>query len=991
MFKEEGMSLKTTPKGLLAALAALCLVFLQLPAVMGVSAATAGTHRAAVAHHAAASRAGVTPRSQGGSGAFVFTTSTTNTATLTPTNGPVGAPITVTGSISASTPVTFSIADAGVTTPLGSATSNGSGAFTFNTTLPLTLPTGAASIQAAVGATQTASATFTVNPATLAASTVFGTSTVSGTLCTTVTLNGTNFAPGVTIAPTFVYTTANGVTNTVVLTNVTPISDGSSMEGDFTTTAEITSTIVPSIPYSFTDAISAGASYPITPTGVYPVPFTVALTPTISAVPNTPGTLLGPVGPVFTAGMTNTLNISGTGGFLPDSPISFTFGLTGTTPISVYPTTAATTDSNGNFTAAIPFSTSAPGTYVLVANDLGSCNVATTTITVVTPSLPGPPVSTSYFAEGYTGSGAVNGKASFTTNFALLNPNVSSVIVTNTYLLETINEDVVSPTAGAAPDVVVVTHTLSALQDLVVNAATDIASRPVSSGPDAGKTLPGTDQKFATIVQTAGFQSTVLPGLGGQVRGVAAERLIERSNNSGAREDGDVSLGTTSANTSYYFAEGYTKGNFQEYLLLMNPSATTTATVTIVPVPEGSSSGVTTTLPAPFPAITLDAHQRLTLNMRRLNAGAPEAKIGLIVNSDNPIVAERVQYFGPGDGSNRNGEAIAAGLTTAAKQLNFAYGSLTDVATGTITATSDAAQTADDRPFVDVMNPNIGGQLVAGTYSNVTGSTTPASAGQTAHVTISLRDEAGHLIGFFISDVQPGTRFTLTDADLRTGSNSVGFPGVPSVGLGTAVAPTRASVFSVIVSSSERVVSELAQYFGQGSVTPSGDANAGAPGLDLVGAPSGENDVLFPALSTTDPASSLPLSNTVFLYNPGVNTVRVNGTFYGATGVVAHQTYTVGPDAIQVIGTNITDSGGTGSAHGLPIPAGTLGAEFSVDQLRGNFESGEPAQAPETFVAAAVTHSADGSQWWGSQGLYPLPVAPSCSNANGQPLPAGCP
>jgi hypothetical protein len=258
-------------------------------------------------------------------------------------------------------------------------------------------------------------------------------------------------------------------------------------------------------------------------------------------------------------------------------------------------------------------------------------------------------------------------------------------------------------------------------------------------------------------------------------------------------------------------------------------------------------------------------------------------------------------------------------------------------------------------------------------------------------VTISLRDEAGHLIGFFISDVQPGTRFTLTDADLRTGSNSIGFPGVPSVGLGTGAVPTRASVFSVIVSSSERVVSELAQYFGQGSVTPSGDANAGAPGLDLVGAPSGENDVLFPALSTTDPASSLPLSNTVFLYNPGVNTVRVNGTFYGAAGVVAHQTYTVGPDAIQVIGTSITDSGGTGSAHGLPIPAGTLGAEFSVTQLRGNFESGEPAQAPETFVAAAVTHSADGSQWWGSQGLYPLPVAPSCSNAMGQPLPAGCP
>ena len=48
-----------------------------------------------------------------------------------------------------------------------------------------------------------------------------------------------------------------------------------------------------------------------------------------------------------------------------------------------------------------------------------------------------------------------------------------------------------------------------------------------------------------------------------------------------------MSLGTTSANTNYYFAEGYTGSSFQEYLFLLNPSPTVTATVTVVPVPEG--------------------------------------------------------------------------------------------------------------------------------------------------------------------------------------------------------------------------------------------------------------------------------------------------------------------------------------------------------------------------------------------------------------------
>jgi hypothetical protein len=283
-----------------------------------------------------------------------------------------------------------------------------------------------------------------------------------------------------------------------------------------------------------------------------------------------------------------------------------------------------------------------------------------------------------------------------------------------------------------------------------------------------------------------------------------------------------------------------------------------------------------------------------------------------------------------------------------------------DVA-ATITPTAELAQTQDDRPFILVVNPNIAGQVIAGTLS---GSAT--APGPAAHVTIQLRDETGRLLGFFITDVDAGARFTLTYNDLTGSASGIGFPGIPSD------SPTRAGVFSAVVSSSERVVSELAQYYGQGPTTPSGDANSGAPGLVLVGAPTGETDVLFPSLSETDPASTLPLSQTVFLYNPGVNTVRVNGTFYGPTGVLAHNVYTIGPDAIAAVGQGSASSGGV--VAGSVIPMGTTGAEFSTIQQRGMI-NGEPGTAPETFVAAAVTHSADASQWWGTQGLYPLPAA----------------
>jgi len=1026
--KEEGMSLRTTPKGLLAALAALCIILLQIPGAMG-SVAHAATVTAAPARHVIASHTSVRPHTQtiGPSGPVGFTdtisgtTTTTlnanSTASISPTAGPVGTPIQVTGVISNQsgiTPTTNLTVTVAVTDSTGKLALLGStqtvtttGAFTFSAVLPLTTAVGAATVTAATSnafgfreQNVATLPTFTVNQPTVTFTPNLG--TVLN--CITASVGLTNVAPGVPITPTLVYSSTSGVTKTQALALTTvagvvsptvPISNGTVNEGNITGTVTLPSDIA----NGTTGAFSLTATYPITPVGGFPT-FTSGTT-TLSVSPVAPVTTTlttpaGPLGPNFVVGVADTLGVNGAG-FLPNSGVALTIGLSGTTTSAALTTAAApTTDATGAFTSTATFTPIVAGTYIVTATGVNGCNVAVASFQVISGPVPGAPVSTIYFAEGYTGSGASNGKASYVETLDLLNPNVSTVIVTNTYFIETTNEDITTTTA--APDVIVVTHTLPALADISVNVQTDLASQPVSSGPDAGKGLSGFNAKVATRVQTAGFLGTGgLATLGGVVRGVAAERIMERNNNSGTRLDGDVSLGSTSPSTSYYFAEGYTGAGFQEYLLLFNPSSTTPATVTVFRAPEGSAS-------AEGPLVSglvLAPLQRLTLNINRYNSAmttsptAPENKIGLIVNSDptgGPVVAERVSYNGPGNGSSKPGETISAGLSTAAKQLNFAYGSLTAVApdvVSTITPTSDLAQTIDDRPFIEVANPNIAGQIVAGTLSG-----SAAAGGPAAHITIQLRTESGRLLGFFFTDVDAGARFTLSYNDLTGGSSGIAFPGVPLA------APTRAGVFSAVVSSSERVVSELSQYYGLQTLSttpaltvtgPSGDAGAGAPGLTLTGAPSGETNVLFPALSTTDPASAQPLSQTVFLYNPGVDTIRVNGTYFGPAGVLAHYVYQIGADSIAAIGQTTASSGGVTSALTVTIPAGTTGAEFTTVQQRGATQSGEPGQVPETFVATAVTHSADGSNWWGTQGFYPLPVSPLCSTTSGQPLGPGCP
>ena len=93
-------------------------------------------------------------------------------------------------------------------------------------------------------------------------------------------------------------------------------------------------------------------------------------------------------------------------------------------------------------------------------------------------------------------------------------------------------------------------------------------------------------------------------------------------------------LGTNSSATTWFFAEGTTRANFDEWLCLQNPGGTD-AHVTITYYP---ASGPTITR-----TYTVAANTRLTVSANG-DVGANQ-DISAKVLSDQPIIVERPMYF----------------------------------------------------------------------------------------------------------------------------------------------------------------------------------------------------------------------------------------------------------------------------------------------------------------------------------------------------------
>ncbi len=99
---------------------------------------------------------------------------------------------------------------------------------------------------------------------------------------------------------------------------------------------------------------------------------------------------------------------------------------------------------------------------------------------------------------------------------------------------------------------------------------------------------------------------------------------------------GHVSLGVTAPSREWYFAEGYTGGGFDEYVLLLNPEPADAAVSLDCLKPDG---GVYTH------DVLVRANSRLTVPIDSL-PGMEGTDVSVRITSDRPVVAERAMYFG---------------------------------------------------------------------------------------------------------------------------------------------------------------------------------------------------------------------------------------------------------------------------------------------------------------------------------------------------------
>src|SRR5579883_1303428 len=94
-------------------------------------------------------------------------------------------------------------------------------------------------------------------------------------------------------------------------------------------------------------------------------------------------------------------------------------------------------------------------------------------------------------------------------------------------------------------------------------------------------------------------------------------------------------LGAATPSSLFYFAEGYTGGQFAEYLTIVNPDPANTATVTVTFLPSNGGTPV-------VKVYTIPPNSRFTLFT---NGVISNQSFSMIVESNTPVVAERPMYF----------------------------------------------------------------------------------------------------------------------------------------------------------------------------------------------------------------------------------------------------------------------------------------------------------------------------------------------------------
>lgn len=124
---------------------------------------------------------------------------------------------------------------------------------------------------------------------------------------------------------------------------------------------------------------------------------------------------------------------------------------------------------------------------------------------------------------------------------------------------------------------------------------------------------------------------------------------------------GDVSKSVSEASTTWYFAEGYTGGGFDEYVLIFNPQDQASPFDIDLMLPDGSVKTTT---------FSVGPKTRLTLHIDEFQ-GTENTNVSVRIRSKLPVVAERSMYF---DYNGKTGGHAAMGVKAPAKSWCFAEG-----------------------------------------------------------------------------------------------------------------------------------------------------------------------------------------------------------------------------------------------------------------------------------------------------------------------------
>ena len=480
------------------------------------------------------------------------------------------------------------------------------------------------------------------------------------------------------------------------------------------------------------------------------------------------------------------------------APVTGPAAATGTTTATASPATATTTGPPA--ASATPTATASPSAPTTTGTPTATATVPVTGPAVATgtptatasPSAPSNPTA-AYFAEGYTGTAAGNGRATFTETLNLLNPGTTPAPVSITYYVQG-------------------------------------ASAPMT----IARTVAGTSVLRESVNSDVGADKVVAAQVTSPQR-VYVTRTMTRTDPNGTRLDGSATLPVAAPATTWGFPEGYTGSTFQEYLTILNPNSSS-AHVSILLAPQADTAAGAKTLTLTVPALS-----RSTANIRSLNATGSAKSVGMLISSDQPIVPERVLYFGDGAGSGKFGATVSSGIAAPATHLYLAYGSSGGLATG------GTPQATGNQAFITLLNPTIGGATV--------------------QVTATFFGADGQQLGTpQLVSVAPGTRQTIV---------------VNPVLGAAAVTP-----YSAVLNATGPIEAEAAQYYG-------GSPNIGThPGVAFPLQTAGSSSVVMSNLETSL-LDGTALQRTVYLYNPGAAAVQVAATYYGGNGATAQEQRTV--------------------------------------------------------------------------------------------------